>query len=501
MKWYIDKGVLICKEKKAAIPFEVEDGATEIIVPEGVNALGTSVFRDCDHLTSVILPEGLSEIGTYAFYNCRQLSSISLPGSLKKIGVCAFYGCTNLAQIALPDKVREIGARAFARTGLAGIAIPDSVRLMGERVFGDCLCLTSFTVPNDKVKIEQHAFDNAGLKHLYIAHPQTNVIKEWRLGDEVMIHTDEIAAVPMNRRSLARLAYVMDRKDLTTPVGKDAARYVSSNASKYLMRIMEEPQLLHALLDAKLISARDIDAFQDAARKAGNVELIAALLDYHAKVLTMSAVVKARAEKTEKQVKEIETALERAAARANKQDLKGLVFVVSGELYEVCLIRPILKALLQHCGARLETAVTVKTDYLVKGWCCDSDKEAQAISLGVDVISEEQFRDMLYEQKDGVDFSKDGQVLVKARRDKIGSRYTVPKGVTTIADRAFFYHSQLVRITIPESVTKIGPDTFYRCPKNLVIHAPVGSYAEKYAQKHKIRLRRLSGRPQTRKEE
>lgn len=501
MKWYIDNGVLICKEKKAAIPFEVEDGATEIIVPEGVKVLGASAFRGCNHLISVTLPEGLSEIGTYAFYNCRQLSSISLPGSLKKIGACAFYGCTNLAQIALPDKVREIGARAFARTGLAEIAIPDSVRLMGERVFGDCLRLTSFTVPNDKVKIEQHAFDNAGLKHLYIVHPKPEVVKEWRLGDEVMIHTDEIAAVPMNRRSLARLAYVMDKKDLTTPAGRDAARYVSSSAAKHIARIMEEPQLLHALLDAKLISAGDIDAFQDAARKAGNVELIAVLLDYHAKVLTMDAVDKARAEKAGKQEKELETVLERAAARADKQDLKGLVFVVSGELHEVRLIRPILKALLQHCGARLETAVTMKTDYLVKGWCYDPDKEMQAASLGVDVISEEQFRDMLYQEKDGVDFSKDGQVLVRARSDKIGSGYTVPKGVTTIADRAFFYHSQLVRITIPESVTKIGPDTFYRCSGDLVIHAPAGSYAEKYAKKHEIRLRRLAGRSQKQKEE
>lgn len=220
MMWFVDNGVLTRKKSTTAIPFEVEDGAAELVLPEGVTKLGFAVFRDCDVVTSVTLPESIVEIGTYAFHNCRQLETINLPQGLTKIGQCAFYGCTSLKRIPIPDTVTEIAARAFTASGLTEIMIPDSVQVLGERIFGDCPHLTSFTVPNDYIKIEQHAFDNAGLKHLYVAHPVANVVKDWRLNDDVMIHTDDPAALPVNRRCLSKLAYVMDGRDMTTPRGQ-----------------------------------------------------------------------------------------------------------------------------------------------------------------------------------------------------------------------------------------------------------------------------------------
>lgn len=477
MIWYIDNGVLTRKESRTAIPFEAEDDAAELILPEGVTTLGYAVFRDCESLTRVTLPEGLAEIGTYAFHNCTQLETINLPDGLTKIGQCAFYGCRSLERIVLPDTVTEIAARAFVATGLREIAIPDSVQVLGERIFGDCARLSSFTVPNDHLVIAQHAFDNAGLKHLYVAHPVANVVKDWRLNDDVMIHTDDPAALPVNRRCLSRLAYVMDGKVLTTPAGKAAAKYAMENAVKHLLLILEEPKLFHAMLEAKLISAEDVDAFQEAARKTGNVEQTAALLEYQAKRLAAADVTKAR----EKKQRARDAALEKALDSSGNP-LSGLVFTLTGNLGRIEVTRAELKAILSSNGAKLATAVTPKTTYLVSGYWAENDKLEQARALSVEIIDEQAFLAMLLQERDGVLVDQSGEWIVSAKNMN-GSEYTVPERVKAIANHAFENCFGLKKVSIPAGVTRIGDHAFEWWDKELTIHAPSGSYAIQYAKK------------------
>jgi hypothetical protein len=45
-------------------------------------------------------------------------------------------------------------------------------------------------------------------------------------------------------------------------------------------------------------------------------------------------------------------------------------------------------------------------------------------------------------------------------------------------------------VTIPASVTKIGPYAFQKCA-GLTIHAPAGSYAEQYAKKNSVKFEML----------
>jgi hypothetical protein len=95
--------------------FEIEDGvltayrgnAEEVVVPEGVTAIGRDAFWDCKNLTSVTLPASLTAIGEWAFRECSGL--ISIDTGAADIGQGAFAGCSSLTTVNLTTGIASIG--------------------------------------------------------------------------------------------------------------------------------------------------------------------------------------------------------------------------------------------------------------------------------------------------------------------------------------------------------------------------------------------------------
>ena len=119
----------------------------EVIITGG-NSIGEKAFYECDSLTSIEIPNSVTSIGEQAFYRCTKLTSVTIPNSVTSIGNYAFYGCTSLTSVTIPESVTSIGALAFCNcTSLTSIEIPNSVTSIGNRAFYGCTSL-SYTQHN-----------------------------------------------------------------------------------------------------------------------------------------------------------------------------------------------------------------------------------------------------------------------------------------------------------------------------------------------------------------
>ena len=86
---------------------------------------------------------------------------------------------------------------------------------------------------------------------------------------------------------------------------------------------------------------------------------------------------------------------------------------------------------------------------------------------------------------DGVLFDQTGTRLLVYPCGRPGDTYEVPEGTVEIGEFAFAGCQQLSAVTIPESVTVIGSNSFWNC-ENLQLYVWDGSYAQRYAREHRM---------------
>lgn len=138
-----------------------------LVIPNGITAIGDFAFEQCHDLTSVSLPEGITKIGFCAFGACIHLVSVNIPQSVTSIDGCAFEYCYKLSSITLPPKLNSIGAQAFLEChGLTSITIPSSVRKIEKRAF-NCGYLNSIIVEKGNVFYDSRNNCNAIIQKSY----------------------------------------------------------------------------------------------------------------------------------------------------------------------------------------------------------------------------------------------------------------------------------------------------------------------------------------------
>ena len=138
------------------------DKLTQVTIPESVTSIGESAFSRCSALTQVIIGSSVTSIGSEAFSRCSALTQVTIPDGVESIGSSAFSYCSALTQVTIPDGVTSIGYYAFGYcSALTQVTIPGSVESIGERAFEYCSALAEMTVlPTVPPTITENTFSN-----------------------------------------------------------------------------------------------------------------------------------------------------------------------------------------------------------------------------------------------------------------------------------------------------------------------------------------------------
>ena len=149
----------------------------ELIIPDGVETIGSNAFAYFSTVTSVIIPDSVTTIEDGAFKRCVRMTSVQIPDSVTVIEDEAFWYCRSLTSIQIPDSVTVIGNKAFQYCeGLTSIQVPGGDISMGTDVFSKCTSLTEITFDEDVTAVPDRMFQGcSSLETLVIPEYITSV--------------------------------------------------------------------------------------------------------------------------------------------------------------------------------------------------------------------------------------------------------------------------------------------------------------------------------------
>lgn len=473
---------------------------SSVLIPDGVKEVGSEAFANCKKLDGVIIPENVTEIQWGAFHGCRSLTSITVPKEVSKINELVFANCYKLSNITIQNEAVCFDDRAFDNcTGLADqdgfvivngilfdycghggeITIPSIVTKIVGYAFDNKESLRSIIIPNSVRVIGDHAFKDCG--HLEVVLPESlekgrNAfpgcsckvrVKHWtslvtRLMTGCVL--EEVIAEDYSGYPPAELlsrALKMSKESTWDPHAKNETAMLAAlrkKAGTFFQSAIEDLDILSFLCDYELILPKDIDSFFEEAEKRGETEKKASLLDYQNRI-GEGEITKER-NKKEKGKESYENALsERISTRDPSTGIEGITFVITGDLSEMWESRLEVQNYLESYGAKLARSVTKKTDYLVSNETKDSEKFKKAEELGVQIITEREFNELVCKR-------------FYDNYDK--SHITIPAWVKTIPGMAFFRCQNLEGVTIPGNVISIGDNAFAGCDHLTDIKIPEG---------------------------
>ena len=140
---------------------------TDLVIPEGVTAIGSYAFNGCSGLTAIEIPNSVTTIYPHAFDDCSGLTSVTIPGSVKCIETDAFARCGNLKDVSFSEGLVKLSKGAFYGCGmLENIILPNSVRVIGGGVF-QASGLRTVTIGCGVDSLAPNSFSSAYLSDVY----------------------------------------------------------------------------------------------------------------------------------------------------------------------------------------------------------------------------------------------------------------------------------------------------------------------------------------------
>ncbi|MBR4703274.1 MAG: leucine-rich repeat protein [Oscillospiraceae bacterium] len=368
--------------------------------------LGYRAFYDCDQITSFYVPAGVVSIDFYAFSGCDRLETVTVSENSQLSGIYgnAFSDCRRLTDFFVPDTVLEIGDCAFRGCSAMNdlhLGENSQLRTVGDHAF-EYARITRFAMPEMLEEIGDSAFRCSGLEEL-VFNDSIRFIEDFAFAGSALIHTKQLV-IP------GSLEYLGARSLL--------------GASG-----IEELTLPGNCLSGKTVR----DLFSDLEPNSYNLE------DIHSVSNVKKITVTGETDGLSASAFRMLPGLEELILPDGDTNFR----IVDGVLYNRDMT-----ALLLYPAGRAGTSFTVPqgvtsiSDYAF--YCCD-DLSSVVLPDGLTTIGESAF-------------------LGCSQLENAA----LPDSVTTIGGHAFSGCSQRLSLTTPGGMTVVSPSAFAICPANRV---------------------------------
>jgi hypothetical protein len=396
---------------------------TNVVIEEGVTSIVYGAFRECTGLTSVTIPNSVTSIDGEAFARCTSLTSITIPNSVtSSIGYATFAGCTGLTSVTIGNGVASIGVYAFERcVSLTSVTIGSSVTSIDRIAFYSCESLTSVTIPNSVTSIGEGAFQFAGLTSVTIPNRVASI------GDRAFSGCTGLTSIEVDG---SNTAYISIDGVLFNKAQDTLLQYPASKQGAYIIpegvfwgRAFNYCTGLTSVTIPNSVTSIEEGAF-------------------------------------------LGTGLTSVTIPNSVTHIGDGAFAGCDSLTSVTIpnsVTYIGDGAFSGCHGLISVAIGSGVTYIGIGsnpFFCNS-----LTSIEVDG------NNTAYSSVDGVLFDKNKTTFIKYPTDKQGATYSIPNGVTSIVDGAF-YQCRLQSVTIPDGVTSIGKSVFAGCWSMMSVTIP-----------------------------
>lgn len=237
----------------------------KITLSDGVKTIGRSAFAECTNLREIIFPLGLEVISDAAFEHCPMLEKIELPDSVQYIGRSAFAKCNSLREAHLPKGLNVISHGMFmGDVSLSHLVLPANLTCIEDFAFYYCKSLEEMELPNLTVDVRPHTlYGCSGIKRGYISG-----INLTRYGPDECL--------------LFALLYLSSKERYSYWEAQLYEIFIKEYKKKMCEKILDAKsyEALAGFMQMEILSEADMDEWIERARKAGDIEFTARLLQY-----------------------------------------------------------------------------------------------------------------------------------------------------------------------------------------------------------------------------
>ncbi|MBQ2903592.1 MAG: leucine-rich repeat protein [Clostridia bacterium] len=421
--------------------YAFQNSAVETVsIPSTVTKIGENAFLNCNNLTEITVapenpvyssengvlfnkdktvlfaypkalvasytvPASVEKIENDAFYYAKITGlSFAENSKLKEIGTNAFYNCDGLTGLlVLPDALETVGGNAFDNCyGITDISIPASVSSIGSWAFHNMNSLTSITVDADN---DYYSSDENGVlfnkdKSVLLLYPRASALTEY----EIPASVTEISEYAFyNVSKLSEISFADNSRP--TLIGNDAFRNCSSLAEIIL------PETVGYIGNGAFANCTSLPSIH---------------------------------------IPDAVTALN-SSTFSNCTSLESITF---GDDSRLSVID---SNAISSCNALEEITIPARVKSFSYGKYnpFDDCRGLKAVKVDED--------NRYFTAEDGVLYSYDKQTVYCYPRAKEAASYTAPVELTTVANYAFAYNTNLTEITLYDNITYIGYYAFNNC--------------------------------------